>query len=422
MNHVLFMIVLGMNVALPSLLSGQTTSLSLSECLDRARQHSYLLKSQNERIRAIQAAQQTEKSHYYPYFSAELTHYQLFFPPYNYRQQFGSAALDWSPGDWLERTALAAARQVEVQQAEKQQVALDLVRRVSALYLGILRDQQELTLLARRLRILAEHRQVAEALWQAGVRTELDVLQIRTAINSLLEQRKVRQAETQNLQSALRYLLNLPSTSTLQLQDIPSRAIEVQPDTAQTRLTRNPLLKSLRLQAETRQLHLREVQASKWPHLQIRSGYVVDRDPTAEGDYWQAGIGIQVPLFRWGETKFRRQEIEAQVQALHCQLAQAQREMRIQLARIAQELSRLRETYRLQQERQQITQQALRIATANYQAGLITNLEYLDAQKENVTTQVTVNETRLAYVLLLIENYVMTNQPEKIRLLQGAQR
>lgn len=421
MNILLFIIVLGMNAALPSFLLGQTISLSLSECLDRALQQSHSLKSQNEKIYAARAAQQTAKSHYYPHFSAELAHNQLFFPPYNYRQQFGTATLDWFPGVWLKKTALAAAKQAEVQQAEKQRVALDLVRRVSALYLGILRDRQELTLLEKRLRILAEHQRVAEALWRGGVRTELDVLQTRTAINSLLEQKIVRSAETHTLQTALVYLLDLPSASILQLQEIPDNVIDVQPDFGQSLLTQNPLFQSLQLQAETRRLRLREVQASKWPQMQLRSGYVVDRDPTAAGNYWQAGIGVRVPLFRWGETKFLQREIEAQVKALYWQRAQVQREQRVQQAQIAQELDRLHETYRLRQERLQITQQTLQIATANYQAGLITNLEYLDAQKENLTTQVTLNETRLTYVLRLIENYTLTNQLEKIKLLQGGQ-
>ena len=112
MNRFLFVIVFGMSTALPSLLLGQTISLSLSECLDRALEQSHSLKSQNEKIHAARAAQHTAESHYYPYFSAELAHNQLFFPPYNYRQQFGTATLDWSPGDWLKKTALAAAKQI----------------------------------------------------------------------------------------------------------------------------------------------------------------------------------------------------------------------------------------------------------------------------------------------------------------------
>ena len=417
--RLLFILVWALNMAWPSPLLGQPISLSAS--IDLAAKHSHLLKSRNEKIHAASSAQQTAESRYYPHLSAELGHKQLFFPPYNYRQQFGAAKLDWWPGDWLQKTALSATKQVEVQQADKQQVRLDLVRRVSTLYLGILRGRQMLTLFEKRLKILETHRQVAEALWQGGIRTELDVLQTRVSINRLTEQKKVQESKTRNLNATLASLLGLPLEKVLQLQNISAHAIDIKLGLVRSRLMQNPFLKSLQLQTEMQQLRLREVQASKWPHLKLRGAYVVDRDPTAEGNYWRAGFSIQVPIFLRGEPRFRKQEIKARMQSLNWEKAQAQREIKIQQARIAQDLTRLRETYRLQQERLQITEQTLQIATANYQAGLITNLEYLGAQEENVSTQVTLNETRLAYVLRLIDHYILINQPEKIKRLQSVQ-
>jgi len=105
--------------------------------------------------------------------------------------------------------------------------------------------------------------------------------------------------------------------------------------------------------------------------------------------------------------------------ALQWQARAAQRELQIRRTQIGQQLEGLRATHRLQQERLQITQQALQIATANYQAGLITNLEYLNAQKALVVTQVALNETRLAYALRLIESYALINDIDTIKALQG---
>lgn len=61
----------------------------------------------------------------------------------------------------------------------------------------------------------------------------------------------------------------------------------------------------------------------------------------------------------------------------------------------------------------------MQLATANYQAGLITNLEYLTAQKELAENELTKQETRLDYLLNLIEIYTLTNQTAKIAQLQG---
>lgn len=153
--------------------------------------------------------------------------------------------------------------------------------------------------------------------------------------------------------------------------------------------------------------------------MQVHGGYVVDRDPTAEGNYWQAGIGLHVPLFRWKETSYRKQEINQLVNVLEWQKKQTELELTIQQKQLLRELAVLRSNYKLQLENVQITGKAIHIATANYQAGLVTNLEYLEAQKENMTAQVRLYETRLLYATSLIEYFILTNEMEKIESLQG---
>lgn len=406
-------------MVLPWRLMGQANRLSFVDCLDRALEQSFILHSQEENVRASRSLQQVVESGYYPQLFGGVEHDQLYFAFHNYRQQFMLATVEWSPGDWLKKTALAAAKETEARQAEKQQTALDVLRRVSALYLGLLRNREELRLLDLRARNLEDHRQVAEALWQGGVRTELDVLQTLSEINGVFERKAALQAETDNVQTALLQLLQMAPPDTLLLQDFSEDVVNVQPDSGVT-LAQNPSLRALEMQAQAGQLRLREVQAQRWPHLQLRGGYVVDRDPTAEGNYWQAGIGLQVPLFRWGETRFREQGLEAEVQALRWQRSQAQRELEIRAEQIRRQLAGLRASYHLQQQRLEITRQSLLIATANYQAGQITNLEFLDAQEASVAAEVSIRGTVLLYAMNLIENFALTNQPEKIKLLQGA--
>jgi len=419
MNNLVFMVIFGFGFFLPACLLSQQKSISLAECLSLAQQHSHVLKQENQKIQAARAAERSAESRYLPYLYAEFS-YNMFLPRSdNYTRQSSSGVLDWSPGNWLKKTARTAARQIQVEQAEKEVTLLALTRRVSALYLGILRNQQELKLLERRLAILREHRQVAEALHQGGIRTELDVLQTRAAISSLKETKIVRQAERKSLQTALALLLDFHTEDTLSLKDFPARLIDEPPFFDEDPRQDNPLIKSLQLQAETRQLLLGKVQALYWPTVQLHGGSFRDTDPNAEGNYWQTGISIKAPLFRWGELKFKQQEITARVKILKWQKAEVQRELTIQLADIKQKFTRLHHTYLLLQDRQKITSQALEIATANYQAGLTTNLEYLAAQEQNVTTKVSLNETRLAYVLCRIEYYILTNKPEKIKMLQG---
>jgi len=400
---------------------GQNKPLSFPECLDRALAHSYRMKSAEAQVRSARALQHSTRAHYYPHLSAELSHDQLFYADYNFRQQFATAVLDWTPGAWITATARAEARRVQAMQAQREQSQIDLVLRVARLYIGILRNQQVLALLAERIRVLNEHVTVNQALWQGGIRTRFDVLQTRSAINLLQENEIGVRTDMRNLQTALARMLEMPADSLPALQDFPARVIERKAVPGEQLLAQNAHLRFLQGLSSAQALRRRQVQALNWPLLQFRGGYAVDADPTADGNYWHVGLGLSLPLFRWGEIRFLGEQIDAQAATLQWQARAAERDLQIRHAQIEQQLDRLHATYRLQQERLRITQQALQIATANYRAGLITNLEYLNAQKSLVVTQVAINETRLAYALHLIESYALANDIDTIKDLQRGQ-
>jgi len=392
--------------------------LSLAQCLDLAAKNSFQLQAGDADIQAARAAYRVDRTRYFPHISAGLAHNQLFYQQYNYRQQVGQALLDWSAGDWLLKTADIQQKNLLAQQANREQTYLEITNQVALLYVAILQKQVNRAVLQNRLNLLNEHLQISQALWQAGTRTQLDVLQTQSAINQLQEEMLAVELEADNLRQELAKRLNLPDYRALRLQEFPERFVEMD-SLSSLALQQNPLLKSLAFQYEAQQLRLREVQAARLPHVQMTGGYFVDRDPTAEGNFWQVGAGLQFPLFRWGLSKFQQQEIRAVAASLQLQQAEIGRDLQIRLSQINERLKKLKEIYRRQAERLATMRQLLQLATANYQAGLITNLEYLTAQKELTENELTIQETRLDYLLDLIEIYTLTNQTDKIATLQA---
>lgn len=402
-------------------LLAQTQTLSLSRCLELAAQNSFRLQAGEADIQATSAAYRVDRTRYFPQVSAGFAHNQLFYRHYDYHQQAGQAALDWSAGDWLLKTADIQQKNLLAQQANREQAYLEVTYRVARLYVSILQKQINRALLQNRLNLLNEHLQVSQALWQAGARTQFDVLQTQTALNQLQEEMLVLGVEADNLQQELAPLLNLPDYRALQLREFPEQIMNGDSLVERTPLAlqQNPVLTSLAFQYEAQQLRLREVRAARLPHVQVTGGYVVDRDPTAEGNFWQVSAGLQFPLFQWGLGKFQQQGIRAVASSLQLQQAEIGRDLQIRLSQINERLKKLKEIYRLQAERLATTRQSLQLATANYQAGLITNLEYLTAQKDLTENELTIQETRLNYLLNLVEIYTLTNQTKKIAMLQG---
>jgi len=399
--------------------SQQGRALNLKECITLAQKAGYRLKSDEQKVEAMQKSFQFEQSRNLPQISGELAGEQRLLNLYSFNQTVALVHADWSLGDFLLKTAEAAKQDVLMTKAEKEQSRLQTVRRAALLYLSILQKQTQADLLKNRHDLLQTHHAVAQALWQAGTRTQLDVLQTESETSQLEEQMARLDIERQNLLQELGRLMDVQKTESLLLHAIDAAAICVRPtpEGAEGMLNSNPIMMALNYQIKAQQIRTRAVKAQQLPHLHAAGGYFADGDPTGDGNYWQIDAGISLPLFQWGATKFQRQESQALTQSLQLQQKHVQRELSIHIEQTIERLDKLKNVIDLQNKRLHTTQKAFQFAEANYQAGLITNLDYLSAQQQLTETQIAIRETQLQYVMNLVEFYVLTNQVEKIEAL-----
>ncbi len=400
------------------------TVLSLAECIELALKSNPKMQSKQWQVTSAEALLQQSQAGYRPTFSAAAHHSQFFYNQYNYREQALGLIADWSPGKWLTHSASVEQKKIAAKTADYQQSEVDVIRRVAALYAKILLTDIRESLVQNRLELLDQHLNVARALWQAGVRTQLDVLQTKSARITARRDMVDIQSQSENLKNELRLLINRENELALALKPFPAGRAEIDSlsdvDRVKNMVARyNPALKMLAFQATAEKLRSRKIKANLLPNLQFSGGYVADGDPTAEGNYGIVSLGVQVPLFQWGQSKYRREEIAANTRALEWQRSNLERELDIEVERILTRRKKLLETWRLQQEQLSIDQQAFDIAAANYQAGLITNLEYLAAQKNLIENQLQIQEIQLDMLLSLIDIYAITGQTGNIAKLQG---
>ena len=286
------------------------------------------------------------------------------------------------------------------------------------LYVGILQKQVQLDLLDKKRELLDMHRDVSHALWEAGTRSQLDVLQTESEIIHLGEQSTEIEMAKDNLLQELARLIGWTDFQSLRIQPLQLHQVINQASHTITKevLAGNPLLQSLDFQIKGQRLHLRSVRASQLPHLTLTGGYTADADPTGDGNYRVVGAGINFPLFRWGVAKHQREQSQAELHTLEFEKSVIEREIRIQLEQIMQRMKRLGDIQDLQKKRLDITQKAFQYAEVNYTAGLISNLEYLTAEEQLTETQIAIQETLLDYVMNLIEFYAVSNQMDKLTI------
>lgn len=410
------LIILSVLLSAPNSFS-QSTPQALGTLIERALASSYGLKAEQQKILAARKTLQYDHSQALPQFSSELAREQRYLQPYNFRSQWALLRGEWSFGDFLLKSDRVAQQDVLAASELKEQTRLDVTMRIASLYLGVLQTEAGTDLLQQHLQLLQAHLDVTRALWQAGTRTELDVLQTESERSQLQEQLTLLKIGQENFLRALEQLINWPTADTLQIAHLDATAICAQPAPtfSEETLESNPALRALDFQISSQRFRMRSIHASQIPKFHISGGYVQDADPTGDGNYWQVDAGIEMPIFRWGATKFQRQKSQASLMAMQSHRQEEQRNLEIRVTQTLDKLRKLKDVMSLRDRRLRTDELAFQLADANYRAGLITNLEYLSAQQKFSETQIDIQGIQLEYIMNLIDYYILTNQVEKIK-------
>jgi outer membrane protein TolC len=397
-------------------LSAQKSALSLGICIERAQKNSFIIQAGEKEVETAQQKYLYMRSQSLPQIGGELSADSHRLAHYSFDQKSALLSADWPLGDYLLNTAQNAKLDKLIAQTDVQQQRLDVSQRCAMLYIHILLQQERRKLLQQRFDLLDAHYNVAKALWQSGIRTQFDLLQTEAEMDRLKEDMIFLELDRRNFLQELAQLINEKNAEDFELQPLNTESICNQqlPEFEAETLNRIPAVVSLDLRIKAQQLQSKTVTAQLFPHLYGNGGFVQDGDPTGDGNYWQASVGISLPLFRWGAIGFQKRESRALGQALDFRKQETERNLLIITNQITQRLTELKDISQLQQNRLKTTQNAFKAAEANYQAGLMTNLEYLSAQQQLNETLITIQETQLDYTGALVQLYIITNQLDKI--------
>ncbi len=390
--------------------------LSFDECLQRAAQNSYEVEAAQFTVKAKSKQFLGEVTKAFPRFSTQLGFERHTLPAYGFTQRWAFLQGDWAAGNWLFKPYLAAGKEAQAAERLARWSRLKAMAEAADLYIAVLQNEKERYLLNERLRLLSLHKQVAFALWQAGSRTELDVLQTKAEMLRLKENLSTVRQQEDVLRSVLRTILRLTAGDSLQLMALNTAKIcsKPIPPLSGHELLANPRLQALQLQAQAQRQAVAAVNARLTPRLQLTGGFFWDQDPTGDGNYWLLGAGLSFPLFQWNATTYRKQQARLKARSVKNKGLAWQRELRIRLQKIHSSLGRLKHVMALQDERLAVQARAFALARANYKAGLITNLEYLNAQQGLTEIKIRRQKTALQYVLLLVRFYLLIDRPQDL--------
>jgi outer membrane protein TolC len=186
------------------------------------------------------------------------------------------------------------------------------------------------------------------------------------------------------------------------------------PDVSLQTLSENPVLSAFDSRMTAQQLRTDEIGAGQMPHITMGSGYVRDGDPTGDGNFMQINAGVSIPIYSGKAYNYEREGSRAMVESLNAQRSEAERELLIHLVKIRDKLIHTKSLMELQHQRLDISAKAVEFAAMNYKAGIVANIDLITSQERLTNTELEIEETRLDYVMNLIEFYITNNQVDRI--------
>ncbi len=397
-------------------LSAQRPPLTWQQCLQRARQNSFLVRSEQSETTVARQTALLEKTRAIPNISGELAGEGHFLGGYNFGQEWALVQADWSLGDFIKKTNRAARQDVITRQLMLKQKELEAMGNAAILYIAVLQAQKALQLLNIQLHLMRQHETLTTSMWKAGLRTQLDVLQTRTQLSQFREDSVKLRMQITNLKHTLALRLGWKASDSLRLVPFPQQAAAkiTLPARPQGIAGNNLMMKALQSKITAQTLRTQNVEAYRYPHVILGGGWFADGDPTGDGNYWLIQAGLRIPIYEGKSVKTMKTASVARKESLQFQLQHVRRETIIKINRLMEKMNRLLEMMKIQKQRIETLKQSAAFAEINFKAGLTTNLEYLDIRHKLTDAQLKLEQSRLSFALNLIDYYVVTDQTGKL--------
>jgi outer membrane protein TolC len=299
----------------------------------------------------------------------------------------------------LEREGLRLARmRVRTQAIEGFYGAL-LARRMT----GLMRESRDQ---------LERHIGAVQALHDNGLATGLDLRRARVGLTNLTAQLSRIESGAELALAALRNTLGLEPGTPLDLAgELEYEDWPISLDSAvASALARRPELNQLRDAARMADLGARIARTAGLPTLFAQFNYDY-RNPVGFtagwGTDWNVTAGASMPLFTGGANINRLKQARARERQARIALAMAEDALALEVRALHAALEQERRDIELQSENVAVADEALAMAEAGYENGLVTNLEYLD-------TQLALTQGRVSHL-----NSLANHRIARARLLQA---
>jgi len=232
---------------------------------------------------------------------------------------------------------------------------------------------------------MERHLRQVEERYENGLASKFDLLRARVELANLKPQ-LIRSKNSLILaENRFKSLLAFPSRTEVRLQgELKYEPMKIELSQAIEEALRNrPEIISLKEQENIALAQVRLASASNKPLLSAIYNYQFQKPyhwKDEWGKEWNAMLVLQFPIFSGFSTKGKVLQSRAQFKEVRYNLEDKNEEIELEVREIYLNLHQEEETIISQRENVGQAEEAMRIAEKRYTSGMITNLEFMDAQ------------------------------------------
>lgn len=230
-----------------------------------------------------------------------------------------------------------------------------------------------------------------ERMIKAGVATQADGLSVKVKVNEA-EMALTRLNNGLHLsRMALCQLCGIDLSTPLQLadEDIDSQDTLsmplANPDIPSV-LNRRPELKTLETVCDIYLKKINLIQADYLPSIALMGGYLVSNPSLYNGfekkfnGSWNIGILVNIPIFKWGEGKYKVKAAQIEADIMRHELEKAREEVTLQVTQATYKNHEAYKQLAVAQRNLEKANENLRYANLGHQEGVATSFQVMEAQ------------------------------------------
>lgn len=386
--------------------AGAQLSMTLEDCLRLAQEKNYNLRSAAQQVELTQAKKEEAQAGFFPtltltgnytYLGREPRAQIPVIPPLspvarpitigfhdNWDFKMG---LSYTVFSWGRVGNSVAAADYAWQAAQKDaernwhSVRLDVTRT----FWSVLLAQELVRVRSEAQKSLKRHQEQVAARLTAGQASRFDLLRAKVEEANALPPLLAAQHQVESGLDLLKNLLGLPPESDVTLPgELAEESLSVDLSTAvATALQKRPELQALALQKEMARKNRATAGAGLRPNLLGSAAFDYKNPFNAQKVWktdWNFSAAIVFPLFDGLATRARIQQAEVAAKQVSIADEQLRQTIVLEVREAVRAIEEAQKNSATQRENVKLAKESLEIAKVQYQHGLVTNLEALDAE------------------------------------------